>query len=292
MVNAGYVVLFSFIFMIMGYLMGSILFGAILSKVFHLDIKSKGSGNLGSTNVLRTCGPIAGLITFIWDSMKGWLAVFFSSLILVNAVDLVGDISKVGYIIYLGGFFAIIGHCYPLHFLYFLFKFKFDVNRANEYHGGKGAATSAGVCLAISPWIYLICFATFWIVLFITKYVSLSSMISIGLGFILMLIPSLDYFYMLNILGNDNCILKIGSVSHEFMNPTINFKEHWDYLFFCFVFMFFMWALVVYKHKDNILRLLNRSENKMFQKKHKTKEEESKPNGKENPENKDNDTNV
>lgn len=262
-----YIVIFTFIFAIMGYLMGSILFGVIISKIFKVDIKSKGSGNLGSTNVLRTCGFLAGFITFLWDSMKGWLAIFFAYLIYVNIGHLVGDLSKAGYVIYVTGLFAIIGHCYPLHYLYFLLIYKFDFEKVSQYKGGKGAATTAGVYLALSPWVYIICFILFWIILYITKYVSVSSIVSIFFGFVLLLIPNIDYFYMLDILGEDKAIIIIKNPYEEFIKPSISFSNNWMYLFFPFVLMFSGWVLVVYKHKVNIMRLLAGTENKMMQKK-------------------------
>ncbi len=249
--------------------MGSVLFGLIISKLFKVDIKSKGSGNLGSTNVLRTCGIWAGIVTFVWDSMKGWIAVFLSTLIYVNTGNLIEDLSKAGYIVFIAGLFAVIGHCCPLHYLYYLFKYRFNIGLASQFKGGKGAATSAGVLISLSPWVFIICFIIFWIVFLVSKYVSLSSMISIGVGFILILVPNINYFYMYEILGHGKIIIGYGNPIQEFTKPSISFSNNWLYLFVPFVLMFLDWALVVFKHKANIIRLMNGNENKMMQGKRK-----------------------
>ena len=264
--SIGNIIGFSILFMVIGYLLGNILFGLILSKIFKVDLRSKGSGNVGSTNILRSFGIFAAIITFIWDSSKAWLSVFISAVILLSVKHLIPDYKNVGYIIYLGGLFATIGHCFPIQYLYLLFRYKFDLKKANKYRGGKGAATTAGFMLSISPWVFLICFVLFWIVFFITRYVSLSSMISISVGTILMLIPNLNYFYMLNILGFDNAIFNIKDISQEFVNPSISFSMNWEYLLFIVSIVLLNNIMIVYKHKENIFRLLTGTENKMSKK--------------------------
>lgn len=139
--------------LIAAYLLGSIPFGYILTKVVHkTDIRHYGSGNIGATNVLRVYGWRSALPVFILDLAKGLVAVF-----LARAV---ADLPAV----YLtAGFLAMFGHSFPLYL-----KFK----------GGKAVATSIGVLLALSGWVTLIVLACFLAVVYFTRYVSLGSIIS------------------------------------------------------------------------------------------------------------------
>ena len=108
----------------LGYLLGSIPFGLVLCKIFGLgDIRNIGSGNIGATNVLRTGNKPLALATLLLDSGKGAIAVLIINYFFgFNAAML-------------AGFFALIGHCYPIWL-----KFK----------GGKGVATTLGTLLALA----------------------------------------------------------------------------------------------------------------------------------------------
>jgi glycerol-3-phosphate acyltransferase PlsY len=140
------------IIVILAYLLGSIPSGLIVGKLgYGIDIREHGSGNLGGTNTFRTLGVKAGLIVTISDILKGTLA---ASLPLLFNVD-------IHYL--LVGIVAVIGHTYPI-----FAKFK----------GGKAVATSAGVLLFYAPVMFLTILAFFFIVLYITKFVSLSSMLA------------------------------------------------------------------------------------------------------------------
>lgn len=261
-----YVFLFCLLFSLIGYILGSVILGAIITRIMNIDIRNEGSGNVGSTNILRTLGKKFALVTFIWDSFKAWLSIFISFVILTSVKDTINDYySSSGFIIYFAGLFAIIGHCWPITYLYYLIKNKFNFELAKKYSGGKGAATTAGVMMSISPWIFLIAFTLFILIVLITKYVSLASMLSISIACILILIPNLDYFYMFNIINN-NDMINIGPINNEFINPTINYKENWGYLFTIFLIFFVITGIVVYKHKTNIFRLITRTENKIFNK--------------------------
>ncbi len=139
--------------LVAAYLLGSIPFGYILTKVVHkTDIRLYGSGNIGATNVLRVYGWRSALPVFILDLAKGLVAVFLAR----AAADLPA--------VYLAaGFLAMFGHSFPLYL-----KFK----------GGKAVATSIGVLLALSGWVTLIVLACFLAVVYFTRYVSLGSIIS------------------------------------------------------------------------------------------------------------------
>lgn len=148
--------------MIIPYLLGSLNAGLILSrKKYHDDIREHGSGNAGTTNMLRTYGKKAAIITLLGDMFKAFVAVSLGYLILdtsiyENGAMLFANHSGAA----IAGLFVMIGHMFPI-----FYKFK----------GGKGVATSAVVVLMISPVSFLFCFSTFVIIVVGTKYVSLGS---------------------------------------------------------------------------------------------------------------------
>lgn len=138
------------------YLLGSIPSGVWIGKAFYQkDIRDYGSGNTGATNTFRILGPKAGTVALIADVLKGTLATLMP--------------------IYLGteihpifiGIFAILGHIYPIYI---------------QFKGGKAAATSAGVVLAIYPLFLLIFVGVFLAVLLTTSTVSLASMLAVSLA--------------------------------------------------------------------------------------------------------------
>ncbi len=145
---------------VLAYLLGSIPFALIVGKLgYGIDIREHGSGNLGGTNTFRVLGKKAGLIVTSADILKGTLA---ASLPLIFGQ---GDVLHPLLI----GIAAVIGHTYPI-----FAKFK----------GGKAVATSAGVLLAYNPLLFIILIFSFFVSLFISKYVSLSSMLAGIIGII------------------------------------------------------------------------------------------------------------
>lgn len=148
--------------MIIPYLLGSLNAGLILSrKKYHDDIREHGSGNAGTTNMLRTYGKKAAIITLLGDMFKAFVAVSLGYLILDTSVYENGQILFANHSgAAIAGLFVMIGHMFPI-----FYKFK----------GGKGVATSAVVVLMISPLSFLFCFATFVIIVVGTKFVSLGS---------------------------------------------------------------------------------------------------------------------
>ena len=156
-----------FLIFIICYLIGSIPFGLILTKLFdNNDLRNIGSGNIGATNVLRTGNKTLALLTLILDLSKSFIPLFiffklyphpiindFFNLIIVDKI----------FLILVFGYFFVLGHCFPIWL-----KFK----------GGKGIATSLGVILSIDFFIGL-CLLTIWILVFlIFKISSLSALIS------------------------------------------------------------------------------------------------------------------
>ncbi len=263
---------FSIIFSIIGFLLGSVLFGPIFSKIKNIDLRAEGSKNVGSTNVTRVMGIKIGIITYLWDSVKSWIAIFLSLLIYYSYkgyYENINTFEQSGYIIYLSGFFAIIGHCFPLKYLFHLIKNKFNFQICQELKGGKGAASTAGFFMALSPWIFIICFLFFWIMLLITKYVSVSSMSAIFLGFIMTFIPNLNFLYMLNLNYNFSIVSGVNDSIKNFYNPFINFQNLTQYIYFVSTLSLLINIIVIYKHKDNIKRLINKEESKIGKKKNK-----------------------
>ncbi|MBN9646576.1 Glycerol-3-phosphate acyltransferase [Terrisporobacter petrolearius] len=156
------------IIIIIAYLLGNISTSYIVAKrLAGVDIRTQGSGNAGSTNVLRTLGKKAGALTFIGDVLKGLIAVLLARLI---AYGVHMDQSICAYFAVVA---VVLGHNYPA----FL-----------GFKGGKGVATSLGSMLGMNPLVAIICLAFFIIVVAITKYVSLGSILGIGLSPIIMLI--------------------------------------------------------------------------------------------------------
>lgn len=138
------------IVIVVGYLLGSISTGVVISKaVTKTDIRTQGSGNAGTTNMLRILGRKMALFTFAGDMLKGIVAVFIGKWLVGG--DLGGLLGVVG---------AVLGHYYPLYF---------------GFKGGKGIATSFGSLLFVFPIHALLAFSVFLILVAITRYVSVGS---------------------------------------------------------------------------------------------------------------------
>ena len=133
-----------------GYLLGSISTGVVLSQALaKTDIRTQGSGNAGTTNMLRVLGRKAALLTFVGDMLKGIIAVFIGKWLIGG--ELGGLLGVVG---------AVLGHYYPLYF---------------GFKGGKGIATSFGSLLFVFPVQALLAFTVFLILVAATHYVSVGS---------------------------------------------------------------------------------------------------------------------
>ena len=159
---------------IISYLMGSIPFGLILTKLFlKKDIREIGSGNIGATNVLRSGNKIVGYTTLILDILKAVIPVIFVKIYYID-------------FLYLASLCAFLGHVFPVWL-----KFK----------GGKGVATYVGILCAINIYFGII-FALCWFVIFgITKFSSLSSLIaSISIPVYLIITSNFDEIFFFIIM--------------------------------------------------------------------------------------------
>ena len=178
------------------YLLGSIPFGLVLTKIFlKKDIREIGSGNIGTTNVLRTGKKSLAVATLVLDLLKGYFSIVITFIYFDNLISY-------------SALICFIGHIFPIWL-----KFK----------GGKGVATYLGVILALSYKFFLI-FGITWLVLsFLFRYASLSSIISSLIVFVY------SYFFINN--------------------------------FSLILFIFFV--IIVYTHRENIVRLKNSEESKI-----------------------------
>ena len=189
------------IVIVAGYLLGSISTGVVLSRLFaKIDIRSQGSGNAGTTNMLRVLGRKMALLTFIGDMLKGIIAVFIGKWLIGG--ELGGLLGVVG---------AVLGHYYPLYF---------------GFKGGKGIATSFGSLLFVFPVQALLAFAVFLILVAVTHYVSVGS-IAAAITLPLLIV-----------------------ITH-FQEPTL------------WIITVCIGASVVWRHRANIKRLMNHTENKL-----------------------------
>jgi len=139
------------------YLMGSVSFGVVISKVFGLaDPRSFGSGNPGATNVLRTGNKFAAVLVLLGDLLKGFFAVFLARMF-------ANQFGLDSFTIALVCVAVFLGHLFPLF---------------HRFKGGKGVATAAGVLFALSPLMGLATTVTWLIIAFFFRYSSLAALIS------------------------------------------------------------------------------------------------------------------
>lgn len=190
-----------FMVALISYIIGNFSSAYILGKIFkNEDIRKYGSGNAGATNALRVFGIKIGLAAFILDVFKGVLAVYIGSFLLGDKGSLIG------------GVFVVLGHDWPV-----FLKFK----------GGKGIATSLGVMVLLHWPTATICIGIGLLIIVVTRYVSLGSIVATGL------VP------LIGIIVNR-------PFAKDFFITTI-----------------ILAILAIYRHKDNINRLLNGEEYKI-----------------------------
>jgi glycerol-3-phosphate acyltransferase PlsY len=135
--------------MVVGYVIGGIPFGWIVAKVWKgVDLRAVGSGNIGATNTFRVLGPAAGILVFLLDVAKGVVPIALGKVLHWDGL--------------LAGIGAILGHSFSPYL---------------RGKGGRAVATSLGVFLALSPWAALSAFGTWGVLLLLTRYVSVASVI-------------------------------------------------------------------------------------------------------------------
>ena len=230
MINVPMIILYGVITAVIAYLFGSISFAVIFTKMSSKkDIRDMGSGNAGFTNVLRSVGVVPAVFTLVFDFLKGVIAgfvgrIFFSTLPVPE--ELSAEIAIYGGLI--GGLFAIIGHMYPVYF---------------GFKGGKGIATAAAMMAATDWRVFLMIVATFLIIFFASKIISLASISCAALYGVYTFICTFFFDYR----GDGAYSLR--------------------YVVICTVFAFLLGTFVIVKHKENIQRLLKGAEKKLTVKK-------------------------
>ncbi len=144
---------------ILSYLLGGIPFGYLIAVTKGIDIRTEGSGNIGATNVARVLGRKYGLIIFILDMLKGFVAVFFVP-VLVSGTKF--PTTPDNLLVILCGFCAVLGHAFPVYL---------------RFRGGKAVATSFGVFVWLAPIPIAIAFGVWIVTVMVSRYVSLGSML-------------------------------------------------------------------------------------------------------------------
>ena len=212
------------LYIILGFFLGSIPFGLIVGKLWlGTDVRQQGSGNIGMTNVMRIGGKGPGILTFILDFAKRWLAVFLAGMTIIpDETDPSSPILLLSLVVAS----AVCGHIFSI-FLHF--------------RGGKGVSTMFGSLASLQFEIALIC-SIIWVLMFMTKKIS-----------------SLSALTMLAVM--------------PWLFIIVPWVQNISFSGYQFMIMFALSGLMIYKHRENIGRLLSGQEGKL---KSETRSEETK----------------
>ena len=151
---------------VVAYLLGSIPFGYLLVKIFRgQDIRLSGSGNIGATNVARSGAKGLGIATLLLDAAKGLLAVWLASALAQSSYNACGPVPclPVKELMSIAALFAVLGHVFTVWL---------------KFRGGKGVATALGTFIVLYPRAVLVCLAVFVVIVAISRYISLGSIVS------------------------------------------------------------------------------------------------------------------
>ncbi len=209
---------------VVAYLIGAIPVGAIVVRMYHIDITTKGSGKTGATNVLRTVGWGPALGVALGDLLKGVIAVLAARLIMnafgyPSAINVFGlNIAALPLAELLAAVSAVAGHVWSLWLRLF----------TGKWGGGRGVVTAAGAVLMVSPWVILIAAVVAIPIVAISRYVSLGSILGAATGGLVIIV-----------------LVALG-------------RMDWLYIFFISLPIF-----IIVAHKDNIERLMRGTERKL-----------------------------
>ena len=209
--------MFRILLLIIGYFIGNIETGYIFGKLNKMDIRNYGSGNAGATNTLRVLGPKAGLIVFFGDFCKSLIPCLVVRYIFRDNVSL-----SYVYMLYIG-LGVVLGHNFPFYL---------------GFKGGKGVASTAGIIMALDYRIAFVCLAIFILIVAITRYVSLASIVVM--------------------------IIFIG-MSHMLVKTSYGFTDGSSPMEFRLLIVI-IGFLSIFMHRANIKRLLSGTENKIGKK--------------------------
>ena len=198
------------------YLIGSVSTSLIISKLFFkIDLREYGSKNAGGTNAGRVLGKKVGFIVIFLDALKIGVAIGLAYLLMhLFSIDL--NSTNASIIVYLSALSGAIGHCYPIFF---------------GFKGGKAVSTLVGFIVFTNPYLFLLMFVVFAMILLITKFVSLASMTCSFLLFVFSFIP----FFQENMLIT-------------------------DYSIWYSITLLVYSLLLIFKHRGNIVRLVKGKE--------------------------------
>ncbi len=195
---------------LISYLVGSLNGALIIGKFTGVDIRSVGSGNAGGTNALRTQGPLFAFFVMLIDVGKGWLPPALLTSAALPGIPLDPEVSR-SWMALACGAASIVGHCFPVWF---------------GFAGGKGAATTIGVLIAIAPGLLLPAAIVFVTVLVLTGYVGLSTI--------------------------------SGAIALPAWVAATDFADSLN----LFAFLFVLALFIIYMHRSNIQRLREGTENR------------------------------
>jgi glycerol-3-phosphate acyltransferase PlsY len=189
---------YSVLVLFLAYLFGSIPTAVWIGQAFYgIDVREYGSGNAGATNTFRVLGKQAGIPVMLIDILKGWTATNLAYLLSVTAIGGHHTSAFINYQLALG-IAAVMGHLFPVF---------------AGFRGGKGVATLFGMVLAVHLQASLLCVGVFILVLLITKYVSLSSIMA---GFTFYIGVTFVYpMYIKSVIIYSMCICVLILVTHQ-----------------------------------------------------------------------------
>lgn len=198
-------ILYAIAAIILAYLIGSINFAVIFSAIFmKKDVRQLGSGNAGTTNVMRNGGFLPGALTFIFDAVKGYAACFIGVKVFEYLFHYT-EWAMPAYGALACGLACMLGHVFPVFF---------------GFKGGKGVATSVGIFYVCNPLAITLGLAVFALVLIISKIVSLSSLIA---TLVVVVLSIIFYDYNASILPQIILIVSMGTI--VFLKHTENIKR-------------------------------------------------------------------
>ena len=217
--------------LLMGYIFGLFKTGPVLAKLHNVDLSKTGSGNSGMTNTMRALGKGVGIFAFVGDSLKCIIPVFITYFMFAKNGHSYSNGEHVCLFIVVTSFGAILGDMFPFY---------------NGFNGGKGISSISGMVLSFLfltfDWKYTaLGLAVFFVTMFTTRYVSVASLTLV-----------FSIFVEFVVWGQLNMVKSL-------KNPEDKI--------FVYIILFIIFILAVIRHKENIKRLMNGTENKIRQKK-------------------------